>query len=153
MIEVKLSRDEAELIRELCKEMRTLLEADIPRIDPVVARLFPDAYEDEADARAYRDLVGDELLTHKLQALNTVEERLGHNGSADLIFDAQSVNAWLGFLTDARLAIGTRLQVTGETMETEPDPDDPEAPAYSVLHYLGWLQEVTVGRLMEEDAT
>jgi hypothetical protein len=126
MIEVKLSRDEAELLRELCKEMRTLLEADVPRVDPVVERLFPDAYEDEADARAYRDLVGDELLTHKLQALTTVEERLGRNGSAELTLDAGSVDAWLSFLTDARLAIGTRLQVTEDTMDTEPDPDDPE---------------------------
>jgi hypothetical protein len=149
-MDMNLSRDEAELLRELCKEMRTLLEADIPRVDPVVARLFPDAYDDESDARAFHDLVGDELRTHKLNALRAVEDGLGKNGPATLSFEGPAVDAWLTFLTDARLAIGTRLDVTEETMEVEPDADDPEAPAYSVLHYLGWLQESTLNQMTEE---
>ena len=151
MIEIRLTRDEAELLRELCKEMRTLLEAEIPRADPVVARLFPDAYEEENDARAYRELVGDDLRTHKLGALRRVEDELGRAGAVDLALEGPVVDSWLTFLTDARLAIGTRLDVTEETMDAEPDEGDPDAPAYSVLHYLGWLQESTI-RGLEEDA-
>lgn len=151
-MDMTLSRDEAQLLRELCKEMRTLLEADIPRVDPVVARLFPDAYDDESDARAFHDLVGDELRTHKLNALRTVEGGLGPDGPATLSFTDSEVDSWLTFLTDARLAIGTRLDVTEETMDKEPDADDPDAPAYSVLHYLGWLQEATLNQMTEEGA-
>jgi hypothetical protein len=43
-------------------------------------------------------------------------------------------------LTDLRLAIGTRLDVTEEKMSDDIDPDDPEAAALSVLHWLGWVQ-------------
>jgi hypothetical protein len=49
--------------------------------------------------------------------------------------------AWVRALTDMRLAIGTRLDVTEETMSTEPDPDDPSAAPLQILHWLGWLQE------------
>ncbi|HZA20358.1 MAG TPA: DUF2017 family protein [Actinomycetota bacterium] len=149
-MEIRLTRDEAELLRELCKEMRTLLEADIPRVDPVVARLFPDAYEEEDDTRAYRELVGDDLRMHKLGALRRVEEGLGGGGATDLVLEGPAVDSWLTFLTDARLAIGTRLDVTEETMDTEREEDDPDAPAYSVLHYLGWLQEITIRGLEDE---
>jgi Domain of unknown function (DUF2017) len=151
-MDIRLSGDEAELLRELCKEMRTLLEADIPRADPVVARLFPDAYEGEKDSSAYRELVGDDLRTHKLSALRRVEDGLGRRGAADMTLEGPAVDSWLTFLTDARLAIGTRLDVTEETMDTEPREDDPDAPAYAVLHYLGWLQEITIRGLGEENA-
>jgi hypothetical protein len=150
-MEIRLTRDEAELLRELCKEMRTLLEADIPRADPVVARLFPDAYEGENDSHAFRELVGDDLRTHKLSALRKVEDGLGQRGPAELVLEGPAIDSWLTFLTDARLAIGTRLDVTQETMDAEPEQDDPDAPAYSVLHYLGWLQEITI-RGLEDDA-
>jgi len=36
---------EAGLLRELVRETRTLLEADVPREDPVIARLFPDQHQ------------------------------------------------------------------------------------------------------------
>ena len=46
-----------------------------------------------------------------------------------------------------RLALGVRLEVSEEDMGREPDPDDPNAPAFAVLHWLGWLQETMVEKL------
>ena len=64
---------------------------------------------------------------------------------------ADDVNAWLGVLNDARLALGARLGVTEETDLGRLDPRDPEsAPkaAYAWLTYLqGELVETLLGDL------
>jgi Domain of unknown function (DUF2017) len=147
---IRLRRNEADVLRGLADEMRTLLEADIPRADAVVSRLFPDAYEQRKQSEAFRDLVGDELRAGKLAALRDVTDKLGAGGAATLTLGEQEVDSWLTMLTDMRLAIGTRLEVTEETMGEDLHDDDPDAPAKSVLHWLGWLQEMTLAELTKE---
>jgi hypothetical protein len=46
-----------------------------------------------------------------------------------------------------RLAIGARLEVTEEKMNQAMDANGPDAPAWAVLHWLGWLQESILGTL------
>lgn len=128
-------------MHQLLSEMRTLLEADIPRVDEVTRRLFPDAFEDPEESAKFRELVGDELRAGKLAAVNELDEQLAGEGSAAIALEPDSVQDLLAVLTDMRLAIGSRLDVTEEMMQTEPDPSDPEAAAMSVLHWLGWIQE------------
>ena len=128
-------------MRQLLAEMRTLLEADLPRADDVTRRLFPDAFDDPEEAAKYRDLVGDELRAGKLAAVHAFEAALPEQGMAEVVLEPAFAQGLLSVLTDMRLAIGTRLGVTEETMQTELDRSDPEAPALSVLHWLGWIQE------------
>ena len=142
-----LEEHEAALLRDLAGETRTLLEADIPRADPVIARLFPDAYDDPEQAQGYHDMVGGELQREKLRALMSVSESLGPSGTATIDLTDDLTTAWLAWLTDVRLAVGTRLGVTEETMGGEVDPDSAEAPAYEVLHWLGWIQESIIERI------
>ena len=144
---LQLEEHEAALLRDLVGETRTLLEADVPRADPVIARLFPDAYEDPEHAQSYHDMVGDELRREKLRSLAAVAESLGPSGFASVDLDDDLATAWLSWLTDVRLAVGTRLGVTEETMGDELDPGSPDAPAYEVLHWLGWIQESIIERL------
>jgi hypothetical protein len=146
---LELDAQERDLMHQLLGEMRTLLEADIPRVDEVTRRLFPDAFEDPEESAKFRELVGDELRTAKLAAVNAFDDQLGAKGSAAIALEPDSVQDLLAVLTDMRLAIGTRLDVTEEMMQTEPDPSDPEAAAMSVLHWLGWIQESV---LLEIDA-
>jgi hypothetical protein len=129
-------------MKGLVEEMRMLLEADIPRSDAVLKRLFPDAYESEEEATAYRELVDDELRSTKLRALKDVSMTLDVHGSDGATLTPEQAEEWLTLLTDMRLAIGTRLEVTEEKMDAEIDDDNPDAPAYSVLHWLGWIQEM-----------
>lgn len=142
-----LQEHEARLLRDLVGETRTLLEADIPRADPVIARLFPDAYEDPEHAQTYHDMVGDELRREKVRALAAVSESLGSSGDASVELTDELTTAWLAWLTDVRLAVGTRLGVTEETMGADIDPESPDAPAYEVLHWLGWIQESIIERI------
>jgi hypothetical protein len=144
---LRVEEHEAGLLRQLVDESRRLLEADIPREDPVVARLFPDAYEDPEDTRAFDEMVGGELRSAKLDSLRMVGESLGDSGDATVELTPDLTSAWLAWLTDVRLAVGTRLGVTEETMGAEVDPASPDAPAWEVLHWLGWIQESIIQRL------
>jgi hypothetical protein len=139
--------EEARLLRELLAEMNILLEADVPRIDPVKQRLLPDAYDDPDAAENYRGLTEDDLMQAKREALRAVRQRLGERGGLDASIPEEEVSSWLAVLTDLRLAIGVRLDVDEAKMETELDPDDPDAPAMSVLHWLGWVQGTMLGAL------
>jgi hypothetical protein len=65
------------------------------------------------------------------------------------MLDEEEVDRLLALLTDIRLAIGTRLDVTEERMAAELDRDDPDAAALSVLHWLGWLQESVIAAITE----
>ncbi len=147
---VELDPDEAHLLRELLKEMKTLLEADIPRADPVIARLFPDAFEAAEDSESFRELVGDDLRSGKMDSLRLVIERVGRRGPLHSSIPLDEVGAWLTLLTDLRLAIGTRLNVTEEMMGASPEPEDPDGPALQVLHWLGWMQESMLAALRGE---
>lgn len=146
-VKVHLEDPEASLLRNLVSEMRTLLEADIPHEDAVKARLFPRAYETDEEERGFRDLTADDLEKVKLETLREVQDALGDSGAAHIDLGPDDVGSWLRLLTDLRLAIGVRLDVTEETMGSEIDPDDPNAPALSVLHWLGYLQGSILERL------
>jgi len=137
---VDLEEHEKALVKELVREMKMLLEADMAgrENDPVLQRLFPEAYEEEEDQQAFRDLIGGELLAVKLEALRSVETAVSQPGPMELGSD--EIERWLSWLTDVRLAIGTRLDMTEEKMEAELDPRDPGSAALAVLHWLGWLQ-------------
>lgn len=141
-IALRLDEPEAALLRRLNRELRALLEssASAPN-DPVSKRLFPDAYDDSEDARSYRDLVGAELLSAKLGALERMGSLLGDEGEVAAQLSAEDAEAWLTALTDMRLAIGTRLEVDEETMNADIDPEHESFSPLWVLHWLGWVQE------------
>jgi Domain of unknown function (DUF2017) len=145
-VRVDLADYEAELLRGLASEMRILLEADVPSVDPVKARLFPRAYEETDKQAKYESLIGEDLLSAKKNALGVVVESLDDEGPASVMLAGDGVEAWLSFLTDLRLAIGTRLEVDEDRMGSEVDPDDADAAAMSTLHWLGLIQ----GLILEE---
>jgi hypothetical protein len=56
------------------------------------------------------------------------------------------VAAWLGVLNDTRLVLGTRLGVTED--EFEIDPDSPEARGYAIYYWLTALQGDLIDMLL-----
>lgn len=136
---LRFDAGEADGLRALLAELRAMLGPEAE--DEVTERLFPRAYESAAEESSYRELVGEALRREKEANLDIVAESLGTAGdSRDVILGPRQIDAWLAVLTDMRLAIGTRLEVTEESM-AELEPQGPDAPAYRVLHWLGWLQE------------
>lgn len=141
---LELDESEAGLMRGLLTEMRSLMGAEASRSDPVIGRLMPAAYDDPAEQKKYEEILGDSLRTVKLDALRVVDEAIGPDGAVNTSITEEDAPSWLGVLTDMRLAIATRVGVTEEIMAAEIDPSHPDAPALSVIHWLGWLQESMV---------
>jgi hypothetical protein len=122
-----------------------------------VERLFPDLYRDDpassADLRQYleTDLKKDKLdqAASMLAAVPNVEGEVRLTDS-----EAQT---WLRALTDARLALGLRLDIRDETdLETEideavlHDPTSPRVGQLSVYAYLTYLQESLLEALVRD---
>ncbi len=138
---VRLGEDEVELLRRLATEMGMMLDAHVAD-DPVVQRLFPDAHLSPTEAADFRALTEDDLSAAKRSALGVVTQSLATEGNLDVTLQEAEVDSWLSVLTDLRLSIGARLEVTEELMSADVDPDDRRAPALVTLHWLGWLQEL-----------
>jgi hypothetical protein len=136
-VELQLSRDERALLSSLAAELRSVLEGETA--DPSLRRLFPPAYEDDADERSYRDLMGSELLSGRREAL----ELLARTAKQKRL-SAQEADAWLRALNDLRLVLGTRLDVQEDTLLDELRPQDPRAQGLAVYGYLSWVQEQLV---------
>ena len=116
--------------------------------DPALARLLPDAYgDDDSDAnREFRRYTDADLRAGKRQHAGAVLATLPAAGGR-LTLDREQADAWLGFLNDVRLVMGTRLEVTEETDPDALTDDDPRLPALQVYAWLGWLQETLVSCL------
>jgi len=116
---LRLSDAERELLRALPGELLALLAVDPG--DPTLRRLSPAAYEDDAEAEGeFRRLMQDELMEGRREALRLLAETAARDR-----LTAEELDAWLRALTDLRLALGTRLEVTEETYERDIDPRDP----------------------------
>ena len=140
---LRLPEEERALLRFLPAELRSLLEAEPD--DPGLRRLFPPAYDDEQDEAAYRDLMGNELLEGRRRAL----EVLAETARVERITGEQA-QAWLTALNDLRLVLGTRLEVSDESLLEDLAEDDPRAPELALYAYLSWLQEQLVEALSAE---
>lgn len=137
------------VVGRMLDEMISLLGAADAE-DEVEKRLFPDAYEDAADARKFKDLVGDELRSGKIRTLEAMRGALVDGGGTTEL-SAEDAETWLRGLTDLRLALGERLDVSEEKMNEIPDADDPDGAALGLLHWLGWLQERMIETLERSD--
>lgn len=137
--QLRLRPNEAVLLQDLVKQLRDQLMASTDV--PVVRRLFPPAYAEDTEKDAgYQVLTRDELLEGKLQALATVDATLAEapvTEEAVIALDSEGLTAWMHTLNNLRLVLGTRLDVTEELPEL--DPDDPQAPIYAVYEFLGWI--------------
>ena len=111
--------------------------------DPALARLLPDAYRDDPGAAGeFRRLTEASLRRDKVDSAERLLAALPGDGPGEVRLDAETTESWLSTINDVRLALGTRLEVTEEM--AEPDPEDPDAPAYVVYLWLTELQGVLI---------
>ena len=139
---IELPEPEVDLLRSLVPQLRDLLTTD----DPSLTRLFPTAYADDPERDAgYQALVRDELLEKRFASLDLLEQTL-EGGEVD----EATLSAWMRGLNDLRLVLGTRLDVSEDDEPLDVDPDDPEAPAWAIYHYLGGLLAMIVDALTRD---
>ena len=139
-IEVSLPEEERELLGGLADQLRELLLADE---DPSLRRLYPTAHADDARIDdEYQSMVHGSLVEGRLAALDVLEATIDERTLTD-----EQLGCWMGAVNDLRLVLGTRLDVSEEDLEI--DPDAPDGPARLVYHYLGWLLEEIVTVMTE----
>jgi len=120
-----------------------------PPEDPVLARLFPDAYGDDPEAAGeFRRYTEQGLRSGKVAAAQTVLATLPSDGGR-VRLSAGDAEAWLRSLNDVRLALGVVLGITEDYDHefNEVDPEDPRGAYMHVYDWLTFLQETLVRAL------
>jgi hypothetical protein len=147
--------DEVRVLRKVAGEIVGLLMDGFDHTDPVVGRLFPDIYpdrpEDSAEFRLYTE---GELKTGKIDQAGAILAALPDDGPGEVRLDGEEAEAWLRAINDARLAMGTRLDIQADTDLGEElddavirDPASSRVFQLSVYAYLGYLQESLLNAL------
>jgi hypothetical protein len=160
---VELLRNEEAAPREHADPLEAMLSFDGPTTepdDPVLARLFPSAYdEDEEAASEFRRFTEGALRDGKAVGaaviIDTLEEaglppQLGEQRLViDVELDQETALVWLKSFTDLRLALATRLEVEeGDDAYWASLPDDdPRGQAHDIYDWIGLLQETLVEAL------
>lgn len=130
------------MLRSIPRQLRELLAED----DPALGRLFPPAYTDDPDRNEeYERLMRGDLTAERLRSVETLERTI----DADRV-DAEQLGAWLGAINDARLVLGTKLDVTEDSFEQPALEDGPHGAALTLYGYLGWLEEQVVEALASD---
>jgi hypothetical protein len=158
---VELLRNEAAVPRDHPDPLEAMLSLDGPTTepeDPVLARLFPTAYQDDEEAAAeFRRFTEGSLRDGKAAGaaciIDTLEEAglptepiLDQRLVIDVELDPSTAIVWLKAFTDLRLALATRLGVEQDDDDywaALPD-DDPRAQAHDIYQWIGALQETLV---------
>jgi hypothetical protein len=160
---VELLRNEAAAPRDHSDPLEAMLSFDGPTTepdDPVLARLFPTAYQQDEEAAAeFRRFTEGTLRDGKAAGaasiIDTLEEaglppQLGDQRLViDVELDQEAALAWLKSFTDLRLALATRLEVEqdDEAYWAGLADDDPRAQAHDIYEWIGALQETLVDAL------
>jgi hypothetical protein len=140
----------ADVLADLEKQFSSPDEPD-PELpaDPVVARLLPDAYQDDPEkAGEFRKYTESSLREAKKYFAQTLLETLPPEGGKVRLTGDQARD-WLRALNDIRLMFGVRLEVTEEFEDqlAALDPKDPRLAAFEVYGWLGAVQESLVHAL------
>lgn len=162
-VSVHLDPGEVSILRSLVTQVLSLVEpgttgddpleralgigSPVEPSDPVLARLFPSAYRDDAEASGeFRRYTEATLRDAKRADAITLLETLA---PGKLELTVEQGQAWLRAINDVRLALGVRLEVTEEIHEEIADmpEDDPRYPAYVTYDWLTYLQDTLVRAL------
>jgi hypothetical protein len=131
------------------------VDPDEPEVseDPVLKRLFPDAYPHDTTASSdFRRFTERDLKAKKVADAQVVLDRLAATelGTHDLRIPRDEVEAWLRTLTSVRLAVATRLGISdaeaADELSALPE-DDPRSFMVSVYDWLGFAEETMINAL------
>ncbi len=136
--------------------LEELVAMDVPReppSDPALLRLLPDARTDDAEANAeFRRFTEKGLRQSKIDAASVVVRSIGEldpdsaTGEATVEFELSrdDARAWMRCLTDLRLTLSARLELSAdddeETWLVLPE-DDPRGSLYRIYGWLGYQLE------------
>lgn len=142
--------DEADMLATLGRQVlglhRAVIDGTAIDSDPVMARLYPDAYADPADAAEFRRLASGDIAFARMQSMTRMvvdlESAMPTEADSDVVqleVDAEGADAWLRALGEVRLVLHVR---TGQDKAELPDDvtDDDIAQLRDVIEWVGFVQ-------------
>ena len=124
-----------------------------PAEDPVLRRLFPDAYANDPEAAAdFRRFTERDLKIKKVSEAQAVLEALEATryGKHELRIPVEDADVWLRTLNSLRLAVAIRLGITDSSVAEELaliGDDDSRSFMASVYDWLSFAQETLINAL------
>ena len=139
-LELNIGLEEGMMLLSMPHRLREVIEN--PDFDQRVARrLLPTAYREDPEREAeFRELVGTEIRQRKLDHLwafeKSLREAMDVDGAYCLQLDSEQMAHWCGFLNDARLLLGTLLDIEEDWYEEYSDPEGEASPDEHLYAYL-----------------
>ena len=123
---------------EVLEQFRQLL---VGGKGPSLLRFQPPVHiHDRKASEEFWNMVGDTLLRHRLEAIDTVEA--GLDGAP---LDDDAVSAWMQTLNSVRIYLGNTLEVGSATFDPPRASDHPQdAARYMLYEWLGGLLDELV---------
>nr|WP_233613417.1 DUF2017 family protein [Leucobacter edaphi] len=133
--------------------------------DPALARLFPDAFEDEADASRFRRVSEQGLLNRKLQDAFEVTSALGvdtlrgfggeedEKTSVEVEITPASLPAWVRTVTALRLAIAARIGLESDADHARLREDEETRGTVLVFDWLAAILESVLAIMVGRDGS
>jgi hypothetical protein len=164
---VELLRNEAAAPSGATDPLEAMLDFTGPTTapeDPVLARLFPNAYPDDEEAAGeFRRFTEGALRDGKARHAGLIIDQLEESGLPaelaedglwiDVELDPAQASSWMRSFTDIRLALATRLGVEDgdeDYWQALPD-DDPRTQVHDIYEWVGYLQETLVAAVSKSD--
>lgn len=140
---VDLPEETRQVILDLAESLEELVSQDLPEI----RRLFPTAYPDDPERDAgYQVFARDQLVAQRVQAAETIRATVDNS-----TLTSEEFSTWMGAVNDARLVLGTRLDVSEDD---ELDLSQPDFELHLLYHQLGvvlhYMVEAMTGTLPDE---
>jgi hypothetical protein len=140
-LRLHLDAGESSILSSLLEELRVMTQSD-DETDPVWQRLYPAAYEDDAQAAEFREFTETSLTSERVRRIDECLAELAA-GAKSLPLPDDAGDRWLRVLNDLRLALGTRLGIT-EDWDHDVDPDDPTQFPQAAYLWLTGAQDALV---------
>jgi hypothetical protein len=143
VLEILASGDSSAVSDDPLAQMVGISTNDTLPENPILARLFPNAYEDDQLAREFRRYTEAPLHATKQLAITNLLSSLPLIGEASVELDFDGIDEWMRAINDLRLALGVALNVDEDAEErfAELGETDPTVFTYQVFNWLGWLLE------------
>ncbi|MEM9134875.1 MAG: DUF2017 family protein [Actinomycetota bacterium] len=134
---VTLDPEVRQFVLSLARQLDELLELDVNE----TKRLFPTAYHDDPEREAgYQILARQQLIDSRREAISLIEATVDQD-----VLTEEELAAWMGIVNDLRLVLGTRLDVSEDDHDIDPEADD--ADLHLLYHQLGYLLSEIVDAL------
>ncbi|RWR24698.1 DUF2017 family protein [Agrococcus lahaulensis] len=153
--------DEADLLATLGRQVlglhRAVADGRAIADDPVMARLYPDAYADPQDAAEFRRLASVDIAGERIRSMTRMVADLEaalptevDGDEVELEVDEEGADAWLRSLGEVRLVLHVRT--SQEPGQLHPDVTDDDIAQFRdvadwVLFVQGTLLEALDGRI------